>query len=275
MKYLFNFMRIQYCLLTFIGFVCINSSCSSSSDEDGTEIIPAKKAKNLSMIEVTGHKLKEDDYLMMFQYDEKGRLVRAIIPGWDPVPFIYKEQQMEWTWRYQDDDVTYEHVGYIQNSRVIYTYSANNDEGKRDLIYKYDHEGKLISMSSMYFDANGNFEWEENNIVKTYEGGEEGRIKYTKNKSYGLTCHFEFNPIYFFEIASYKWRDNFVFLTGLCGQLSEYLPSEMELVSDGIKRRKRTFDYKFDSLGYPVNVKINDLSNGKVVRTLEVILGWE
>lgn len=258
MKNLFNLLLMQASMLACIGFVCINTSCSSDDDGDSS---PWGKGKRLSSVETTEHREKDEDYIMLYQYDEKGRVSKIIIPGnsYSPATFDYTDEEVHWQFKYN-------HAGLIKNSRVIYTYCGNYEgSGSRDVTFDYDDKGRMIRINSKYFGLKDvTLEWEGNNIVKiTKPGWSEITIKYTKNKAHGLTLQDEFNPICVFgyHFDYYKWHDHFIYYTGLCGLISEHLPSEMTWtrINPDYERSGETkkFEYTFDDSGYPITAKRN------------------
>ena len=262
---------IMLALLTIIAPIMALSSCSKDDDGD----INVRKGRRLLMVE--SHEVEgpgDNNYIFHYEYDDAGRLSGlitespsgSIATAW----FTYDEHQLSW------DYGGHSLKALISDSRVQWLEP-------RGIYFKYDSKGRIQECISENMHIQ--FVWDDDNIVKLIATTGEVTLKYTKIKAFDLAYQEAFNPLCVFgqQLNTYKWRDHFVYYTGLCGPFSKNMPSEMtwianELYATGYHRQGiLTYEYTTNSSGYPVGAVIKGVWNGGKERPTEqtMTMTWE
>ena len=258
-------------LLSLIVPITLLSSCSKDDDGD----INVRKGRRLLMVE--SHEVEgpgDNNYIFHYEYDDAGRLSGlitesssgSIATAW----FTYDEHQLSW------DYGGHSLKALISDSRVQWLEP-------RGIYFKYDSKGRIQECISENMHIQ--FVWDDDNIVKLIATTGEVTLKYTKIKAFDLAYQEAFNPLCVFgqQLNTYKWRDHFVYYTGLCGPFSKNMPSEMtwianELYATGYHRQGiLTYEYTTNSSGYPVGAVIKGVWNGGKERPTEqtMTMTWE
>lgn len=243
---------LNFFLCTLATIVCNVFIACGDEDETTNDNSIASERKITKIIGMD----KYGTCIFSFTYDKAGIISQ-----------IYQEC-------YDDEEEDSYYVDYvITNSAISWSsknknYVAYLENGKaqkmtmKDHSFYYDSKGRLEVIKADYY-SDVKLTWDNNdNITKMEEMSSRGEVvdrieySYTNHKAYMLAYFIYFNPLTEFDRLDCLW-ENALFYTGACGKLSNNLPEKATLTDWNNGKHTRTYNYQFDSKGYPIAVIIH------------------
>lgn len=266
--------RFFYSTILSVAVTILALLACSNDDDFSNEGILSKKLKAIHLEEVTyytpNHGRRIMDY--MVSYNDTGELSKM------EVTVLHLNSGSSYTDVYKIE-VGVNSISWGTSDKALFdnervTQIKTNHKDPSAYIFTYDSRGRLIEIS-----LDGGYDdgecyratWDGNNVRRIERIKSDGEIvewteySYTSYPAGMLSCLFNFNPYCEFDFFD-TIGESAPFYTGLCGPLSQNLPSEKRSWSLYGQDGKGTenvneiltmnYSYTIGSSGYPTHVTI-------------------